>query len=72
MTVDEAKEAFRRGVPVVHDGIEYREISALITRRDVKARKYVLTVELLDKSGRAVVIAPPDKVRLVRPLVEEK
>ena len=64
MTTDEAKEAFRRGAPVVYDGIKYREISALITRKDKKARKYALSVELLDLNGRAITIADPQKVEL--------
>jgi len=64
VTVAEAKEAFRVSAPVISSGIRYKEISALITRKDKKAMKYVLTVELLDPNGRAVTITTPDKVEL--------
>ena len=62
MTTDEAKAAFRRGDPVVFGGVRYKEISAFITRKDKTSRRFVTSLELLDVSGRAVVIAPPDKV----------
>ena len=61
MTVDELKEAWRAGVPVVHRDIVYRRISALIYRRDDKKRAF-LQVELLDKNTNSVVIAAPREV----------
>ncbi len=72
MTTETAKEAFRRGVPVIYGGIEYREITALITRKDMKARKYILQLELMDYCGHAVVIAAPEKTELAAPLEVKK
>lgn len=56
MTNTEAREAMLNRTPVIHGGITYSRISAIIYRpgdnRDVK-----VTVELLDKSGHSVSIA---------------
>lgn len=64
MTNEEAKAAWRSGVPTVYGGIEYHHISALIYRRNEK--ESWMELELYDKCGHAVVIARPNKVELVK------
>lgn len=64
MTVEAAKQAFLQSLPVVSGGIRYNEISAMIYRKDRKARKVAITVELLDQCGHSVTITAPDKVEL--------
>lgn len=60
MTTNEAKAAFLEGVPVIHNGIEYLHISALIYRRHKGAA--ILQLEMMDKSGHSVTVASPAKV----------
>jgi len=62
MTKEEAKQAFLTSVPVWCAGIKYDEISALIYRKDKARRSLVMTLELADRCGHAVMIVPPDKV----------
>jgi hypothetical protein len=60
MNKDEIKAAFLEGVPVVHRGIEYVCISALIYRRS--GGKLLAQVELHDKCNHSVTIAQPERV----------
>lgn len=62
MTRTEAREAFKAGIPVTLDGIEYLCISAVIYRRGRKGGFY-MSVELLDRNRRAIVVARPERVR---------
>lgn len=63
MTLDEAKKAYYAEVPVIFGGIEYDRISALIYRKD-KGQPPRLELELFDKRGHSVTIAPPDRTQL--------
>ena len=63
MTNDELKHALIDGRSVVHNGIEYEEISAVIYRWDGK--KITISCELVDKNN-CLVIAAADKVRDAR------
>ena len=64
MTTDEAKTAFRRSVPVMHGGIRYDEISALIYRKNKAAGRLSLSLELADYRSRSVSIVPPENVEV--------
>lgn len=64
MTNDEAKAAWKSGVPVIHRGIEYVEVSALIYRIDRQTGKMSMQVELYDRCGHAVVITDPKLVEV--------
>lgn len=63
MTTDQAKTAWKAGVPVIHNGIEYQCISALIYRIDKDSKMY-LQLELYDRCGHAVMIAEPGRVEI--------
>ena len=62
MTVKEIDAAFDAQCPVVHRGITYQRISALIKRRDKDKPRPFLQVELMDKTGCSVTIADPAKI----------
>lgn len=67
MTGEEIKKAMRKLSPVEFEGIKYKRISAYIFRVIENPRggyKEILQVELLDRNGGSVVIAPIDKVNL--------
>ena len=59
---DELEAAFDAQCPVIHRGITYQRISAIIRRREPNNPRSFLQVELMDKTGRSVVIADPGKV----------
>lgn len=63
MTLDEAKKAYYTEAPVIHNGIEYERISALIYRKP-KGQPPRLELELFDKCGHSVTIASPDRTQL--------
>lgn len=63
MTTDEAKAAWKSGVPVIYGGIEYVEVSALIYRIDRNTGRMFMQVELYDRCGHAVMIADPKAVK---------
>ena len=62
MTRDELKAAFDEQCPVIHGGITYQRISALISRREPGKRRAFLQAELMDRTGRSVTIADPDRI----------
>lgn len=62
VTREELKAAFDEQCPVVHGGITYQRISALISRRNPGAPRPVLQVELADRNGNSVTIAAPDRI----------
>ncbi len=62
MTKDEAKRAFVDGSSVTLAGTRYEYISALIYRKNERGDGVVLSLELYDRRGHAVAIAPVDKV----------
>ncbi len=62
MKHEEIKRAFNEQCPVIHNGIEYQRISALIYRRIPGVAGKIVQAELLDKNGRAVVIAQPCRI----------
>ncbi len=62
MTNSEAKAALLEECPVIHAGITYQKITALIYRKAGQGKEIQVTAELLDRNGRAVVIVPVDKI----------
>lgn len=60
MTIDELKEAFRAGTPVVFGDITYKCVSALIYRRGGKG--CVIQAELQDKNDNSVTIVEPSRI----------
>ena len=64
MTRDELKAAFDEQCPVIHSGITYQRISALISRKEPGKRRAFLQAELMDKTGRSVTIADPDRIEM--------
>lgn len=62
MTRDELKAAFDEQSPVIHGGITYQRISTLIRRRDPDKPRAFLQAELMDRTGRSVTIADPDRI----------
>ena len=64
MDKTEAKDAFLAQRPVVHQGITYKKISALIYR--IKSGAVSLSLELIDKNDNSVTIAAPEKVEIFR------
>lgn len=58
-----AIEASRRRVPVVHHGIEYKRITARITRINERGGESH-SLELLDYCGSAVMIAAIGEVEV--------
>lgn len=62
MTNSEAKAALLEECPVIHTGIAYQKITALIYRKAGQGKSVRVSAELLDPNGRAVVIAPVEKI----------
>ena len=56
MTGVELKAALLEECPVIYAGITYQKVTALIYRKD--STRIQISAELLDRTGRAVVIAP--------------
>lgn len=63
MTNDETKKAWLNKQPIIHKGIDYSKISALIYRLTENG-EMTLSVELLDKCGNSVTIASPQNIKL--------
>lgn len=63
MTREELKAAFFEECPVVHSGIEYQKVSAIIYRKNPKGNSLIVQAELLDRSGHSVTIARPEKIK---------
>lgn len=64
VTNEEIKDALYAETPVEYHGIKYRCISAIIYRKG-QDTKTDITVELLDKCGHSVTIAPAKDVNSV-------
>ena len=60
MTNNEAKAALLEECPAVYAGITYQKVTALIYRKG--STRIQISAELLDRNGRAVVIAPAGKI----------
>ena len=60
MTNDELKAAFMDETPVMHGGIQYLKVSAIIYRK--RDGKVIVDAELLDKNRNSVTIADPKRV----------
>lgn len=63
MTPEEAKTAYLKKTPVLHNGIEYAYIHARKIQRD-NAGKHIMLLELMDKSGHSITVAPVERVEL--------
>ena len=62
VTNNEAKAALLEECPAVYAGITYQKITALIYRKAGQGKNIQVSAELLDRNGRAVVIAPVEKI----------
>lgn len=62
MTGNEAKTALLEECQVIHAGITYQKITALIYRKAGQGNRVRVSAELLDRNGRDVVIAPIEKI----------
>lgn len=62
MRKEELRVAMLSGEPIIHNGIVYSCISAIICRKSSKGGLYI-QVELADKNGNSVTIADPDRIR---------
>ncbi len=62
MTNSEAKAALLEECPAVYAGITYQKITALIYRKAGQGKRVQVSAELLDRNGRAVVIASVEKI----------
>jgi hypothetical protein len=62
MNNNELKEAFVARRPVVHNGIIYERISAIIYRLRPNGTIYT-EAELMDKCGHSVSIVSPERVK---------
>lgn len=62
MSGEQLKEALMKRFPVVHRGINYAYISAIIYR--VISGKIVVSVELMDNKASSVTIARANEVEL--------
>lgn len=62
MTSDELKAAFMEECPVIHNGITYQRISAIIYRKNPTGAGLIVRAELLDRNGNSVSIAAPERI----------
>ena len=62
MTGAELKAALMEEYPVRYAGITYQKVTALIYRKAGKGTRIQISGELLDRNGRAVVIAQAEKI----------
>ena len=60
MTGAELKAALMEEYPVRYAGITYQKVTALIYRKG--STRIQISPQLLDRNGRAVVIAPAGKI----------
>lgn len=65
MTHKELKDAFIKENPVTYNGITYQKITAVIYRKTPDGKGLHVQGELLDRNGRAVVIAAADRINFV-------
>lgn len=71
LTTEDIKELLKSRAPVIchsrisafYSDIEYAYINAVIIRYNPETRKTERTLELMSKTGNAVVIVSPDNVR---------
>ena len=59
----ELKDALMRKLPIRYNGIDYLRIAEITYR--VPENKLIVSAGLLDKSGRALIYAPPDKIEAI-------
>lgn len=64
MTAEEAKKSLYSKQAVIHNGIRYDKVTAIIYRLD-NNDNIMVSAELLDKSKRCVVIARIKDVQMV-------
>ena len=65
MTLREADEAAQKGLPVIHQGIEYTRITETGYRYNDKHERHGF-VQLLDKNGHSVTYADPRSCELMK------
>lgn len=70
MKGNEVKAAMMEQTPVVFNGIVYPKITAVIYRKAPDGVNVRVTLELLDKNRRAVVIAEAERVERAQVLSE--
>lgn len=65
MTLKEADEAARRGLPVIHKGVEYARITQTGYHYDKNGKRRGF-VQLIDKNSRSVSYAEPRTCELAK------
>lgn len=61
MNSNDIKDALLDGRPVLHNGITYEKVSAVVYRN--RNGKIAVSAELLDKNHNCVVVASIDKIQ---------
>lgn len=64
MELADVKPAMRDRAPVMYDGVRYEYIRACIMRLSEKG-EFTYSLELLDRSLSAVIVAPIGEVKLL-------
>ena len=64
MTTDDLKRAFMDERPVRYNGITYQRVTAVIYRKTPDKTGLLVQGELLDKNGRAVMIAAAERIEV--------
>ena len=62
MTINELKRALMDECPVMLGGLTYKKVTAVIYRKAADGTGLHVQGELLDRNGRAVAIAPPERI----------
>ncbi len=63
MTNQELKQALFSAAPVMYNGIEYQRVCEIVYRRP--ANEVIVSAGLMDKNGKCIVYAKPEKVEAV-------
>lgn len=64
MTTADLKRAFMDERPVRYNGITYQRVTAVIYRKAPDKTGLLVQGELLDKNGRAVMIAAAERIEV--------
>lgn len=67
MTTADLKRAFIDECPVRYNGIIYQRVTAVIYRKTPDKAGLLVQGELLDKNGRAVMIAAAERIEVEEP-----
>ena len=67
VTTADLKRAFMDERPVRYNGITYQRVTAVIYRKTTDKTGLLVQGELLDKNGRAVMIAAAERIEVEEP-----